>query len=70
MSHQYDITRPEIAKAIKLAQELVSHCQKHNLNESTELYGVAISASYVKEKAYVEGKKYEKNRIATLLGLI
>jgi hypothetical protein len=64
-----DTSRPEIAKAIDLARELVEHCRQHNFSEQTEVFGVAINANAVKEFAYVQGKNYEKDRIATLLGL-
>jgi len=64
-----DTSRPEIAKAIDLARQLVEHCQQHNLPERAEIFGVAINANAVKELAYIRGKEYEKDRIATMLGL-
>jgi hypothetical protein len=64
-----DTTRPEIAKAVDLARQLVEHCRDHNFSDQTEVFGVAINANAVKELAYVQGKEYEKDRIATLLGL-
>ena len=64
-----DTSRPEIAKAIDLARQLIAHCNEHGFDATTEVCGVAINALCVKEEAYREGKEYEKERIASLLGL-
>ncbi len=64
-----DTTRPGVEKAIKLARELVYHCRKHGFDNEVEIFGVALNAKHVKEQAYIQGKEFEKERIASLLGL-
>jgi len=59
--------KPEELKAASLARELIIHCKAHNFPPDTEIYGVAINATYVKEKAYIDGKNFENSRIASIL---
>ena len=68
-----DLSKPELKKALDLVQELRAHCQEHELPKTLVLGGVAWDVDAVvrpeREKAYLEGKAYEKDRIAILLGV-
>lgn len=56
-------------EAIKMAQELVRFCKQHNFPKDTRLAGVIVFGEHVKEQAYLDGKNFEKDRIASILGL-
>ncbi len=56
-------------KAIKLAITFKEYCIEHNLPPTIEIAGVAWDAQSIKDKAYITGKNYEKERIVMLLGL-
>ena len=64
---------PQYKRAIELAEELKTYCKEHNLPNSMILVGVALDAEAVARKSYeqgyLDGKRYEKQRIADLLGL-
>ena len=65
-----DMGRPGVKEAIVLAQRLVTHCKEHSFPPNTEISGVAINVNTVRERACLQGKEYERNRIANLLGLV
>jgi len=60
---------PVFQKALELAEAFADHCNINNLPDDFMINGVHRNAYKSIEKAYIEGKKYEKERIATLLGL-
>lgn len=71
-----DTSIPGMEEAIELARKLRYHCTTHKFPKEIEIYGVLVfgdimlkkSNSY-SERMYIKGKEYEKDRIATLLGL-
>ena len=65
-----DLSKPGVEKAIALAKELVYHCKQYNFDNKAEIFGLALNANHVKEQAYIQGKNFEKERIASLLGLL
>ncbi len=68
-----DPNSPQYKRAIALVEELLAHCKEYNLPDSMILMGVAIDAESVARKSYeqgyLDGKRYEKQRIADLLGV-
>jgi len=69
-----DFTDPVIIEALELATALSDYCIAHDLPKELVLSGVAINAESLarrkREEGYMEGKRYEQTRIASLLGLI
>lgn len=69
----YNPNDPDMKKAFDLAEKLSLHCRKANLPESFIIHGVAWRVSEVtkneRKEGILEGRAYEKGRIAELLGL-
>ncbi len=63
------LERPEIVKAMQLADEFKNHCFEHNIPKSAEIMGVAWCVDSVKKRAFTEGKKSVIDRINKVLGL-
>ncbi len=62
-----------LGKALDMAREFSHYCRENNLSDSFVVMGVAHNADAIyrkaHEKGYLEGKAYEKERIAELLGI-
>ena len=65
----FDLEDPIFKKALELAMAFSNHCKLHNLPDNFMIDGVRRNAYESNERAYNAGKQYEKERIATLLGL-
>lgn len=59
----------EHAQAIDLALQLVRLCKKNNYPPDTEICGVAIDAAYLRDAYFIKGKKFERERISSILGI-
>ena len=68
-----DPNSPVFEKALELAREFSDYCKENNLPDSFVVMGAAHNADAIyrkaHEKGYLEGKSYEKGRIAELLGV-
>ncbi len=58
-----------LTSAVELATKFKIFCEENNLPADLEVADVARNVSTIKEAAYVRGKNYERDRIATVLGL-
>ena len=64
-----DCLNETIHEAMELALKFKRYCIEHDISCTAEIAGVAWNADWVRETAYLDGKKYEKQRIAGILGL-
>ena len=64
-----DCLNDALNEAIELALKFKRHCVENGFPPDTEIAGVAFDAAWVREKAYLDGKKFEKERIRSLLGV-
>ncbi len=55
--------------AAELAKEFYKYCLDSGIPVNAEILGVVWNANFVRESAYIDGKKFEKQRIASLLGV-
>lgn len=65
----FNLNDPATQKAIKLAEDFSRHCKENNFPDTLVIGNVAHNASAIKDFHYLDGKKYEKERLATFLGL-
>jgi len=68
-SYDLDCLNEPMYKAVELAIEFKNFCLEHHIEPSVEIAGVAWNSQWVREQAYIEGKKFEKQRVAAILGL-
>lgn len=54
---------------IQLVSKLKMYCVENRIPEHVELMGVSWDSKTIKREAFTEGVDFEKNRIATILGL-
>ena len=64
-----DLDDPLIAEILEQAIKLQNLCLDADMPQDIVIHGVAPFGGVVVEKAYIAGKEYEKDRIATLLGV-
>ena len=64
-----DCLNDTIQEACRLALLFKRFCAENNLHATAEIAGCAWDVHATNEKSYIDGKKYEKDRIRSILGL-